>query len=85
MKRTTFVKLVERAEAAGFDVFYENGVKLGEILAKEDGFYDFWPELRGGFWASYVLKEIADHLDRLNEPWQKDIEEYFKNSCLSKA
>lgn len=64
----------------GNDLFYENGVKLGQILAKEDGFYDFWPELNGGYWEAHVLRAIADKLDEMNKPWQEEIDNYF-NTC----
>lgn len=58
-------------------VYYYNGVKLGECHPEVDGFYRFWPDLKGGYWDSYVLKAIAEHLDKLNAPIQKDIDDYF--------
>jgi hypothetical protein len=56
----------------GYQVYYQNGVFLGDIFIKEDGFYDFWPEhpSRGGCWPAYVLRAIADKLDELNKPWE---------------
>ena len=53
-----------------YKVDYENGVELGYILVKEDGFYDFWPEPKGGYWPAYILHEIANKLDELNKPWE---------------
>jgi hypothetical protein len=61
-----------------YHVHHENGVRLGDILAKEDGFYDFWPDYtqgRGGYWPAYILRELADKLDELNAPWQAQLEE----------
>lgn len=63
-----------------YRVEYDNGVYMGDILQKEDGFYDFWPELRGGYWESSIMREIADKLDALNAPWEKEIDNYF-NTC----
>lgn len=59
-------------------LYYKNGVCLGEVLAKEDGFYDFWPNLNGGYWEAHVLRAIADILDKKNESWQKEIDEFFR-------
>ena len=56
------------------ELFYQNGVKLGEILADVDGFYYFWPELKGGSWAAEMLKQIGELLDEMNKPWQEQIE-----------
>lgn len=58
-----------------YDVHYENGVKLGQFLMKEDGFYDFWPDIRGGHWPEHLLRLLADGLKDLNAEWQKQIEE----------
>lgn len=61
----------------GFKVYYENGVYLGDILMKEDGFYDFWPDLKGGCWPEHLLRTIADELHTLNIPWEQQIEKDF--------
>lgn len=59
-----------------FDVFFkDNNVFLGDIIQKEDGYYDFWPaDHNGGYWAAYVLRAIADVVDELNEPWDQQIQ-----------
>jgi NAD(P)H-nitrite reductase large subunit len=59
-------------------VFATNGVHVGEIIALEDGFYNFFPEMRGGCWPSWALRELADVMDEMNEPWQKQIDEFFE-------
>lgn len=61
----------------GSKVYFSNGCFLGEVLAGDDGFNCFWPELNGGFWEAYVLRAIADYIDELNAPIQKDIDDYF--------
>lgn len=58
----------------GVELFYENGVKLGEVLCNEDGYYDFWPELRGGYWSAPVLRQIADLLDAKNQLWDEQVQ-----------
>jgi hypothetical protein len=58
----------------GYRVEWENGVYIGDILMKEDGFYDFWPIQHGGYWPSYILRVIADKLDEINKPWQDQID-----------
>lgn len=65
---TSVIRLEEIGKL--YKVYFANGVYLGELLVKEDGYYDFWPELRGGCWSEYVLREIADELQRLNKPWK---------------
>lgn len=60
------------------EVYYEDRVFLGHLLMKEDGFYDFWPDLKGGCWSAYVLREIADKLDEINAPYEKELNEYFE-------
>ncbi len=56
-------------------VFYTNGHYMGDIFAKEDGFYDWWPEKsNGGYIPAWILRELADTLDELNKDWQEEIE-----------
>lgn len=76
--------ILRQVKKRGYDyykVFYKNGVYLGDIISKEDGFYDFWPDYsKRGCWSAYVLRELADKLDEMNAPWEKDIEEYFSQN-----
>lgn len=67
-----------RLEEKTGKLYFENGVYLGEILMKEDGFYDFYPELKGGYWDSALLHEIANLLDKMNAPWEEEINRYFE-------
>lgn len=63
----------------GYKCNYENGVYIGDLLMKEDGFYDWWPSesSRGGYWPSYILRSFADKIDELNKPYEESIKEYF--------
>jgi hypothetical protein len=47
-------------------VFTPNGVEIGHIFMAEEGDYEFWPVLRGGYWPSWGMRQIADYLDSLN-------------------
>lgn len=56
------------------NLYYENGVWIGEIIPDFDGYYYFWPIARGGSWSAEVLKQIAGLLDVINEPWDKQVQ-----------
>ena len=47
-----------------------------------DGFYYFDPNAVGCFTA-HQLRWIADELDQMNAPWEKQLDEYFKNEVKS--
>lgn len=51
----------------------------GKFLKLEDGFLRFWVDNVGAF-SAHDLRAIADHLDRENKPWQKQLDEYFDGS-----
>lgn len=46
---------------------------IGTLERKEDGYYDWYPDLRPGYIPSYVLHAIADKLDILNEEWDEEV------------
>jgi hypothetical protein len=74
---------IKEKPLGGYIVSYENRVVLGHLLMKEDGFYDFWPEI-GGFWPAYLLRAIADKMDEMNAPFDKELEAYFRNQEKTK-
>lgn len=51
--------------------------KHKEFVTLEDGFVYYWPS-KGGALTPYHLRTLADELDRRNEAWQKQIEEFFE-------
>lgn len=61
-------------------LYYTNGAYIGEVYVEVDGYW-VWvaPEPSTGCWSSGVLKEIAEFLDELNGPWDKEVREYFNN------
>jgi hypothetical protein len=49
-----------------------------EFVTDVDGFVYFWPNRDfGGHFSSHVLRILADELDRRNEAWSAEIDEYF--------
>ena len=71
---------IKASYGLAWEVYYNNCIKLGDILSKEDGFYDFWPAYpgRAGYWDSSVLHCIANKLDELNDPLEKEMDVYFQ-------
>jgi hypothetical protein len=48
-----------------------------DLVTLEDGFIYFWAS-RNGALNSQQLRQIADELDKRNEKWQKQLNEYFE-------
>jgi hypothetical protein len=49
-----------------------------EFIQLEDGFIYWVPTENKGAFAPYILRILAQEIDRRNAPWQKQIDEYFK-------
>jgi hypothetical protein len=60
-----------------YEVCHENGVFCGYLEMKEDGLYDWWPEQRSGYLPAWFLREVADKLDEINAPYEKEMRDYF--------
>ncbi|MFA5152696.1 MAG: hypothetical protein WC554_09070 [Clostridia bacterium] len=54
-------------------VIFSNGVVIGQIYQEVDGYYVFLPDRKDGFWEAYVLRAIANLLDKKNEKWHKQV------------
>ncbi len=55
--------------------------RIIEVASKDfyqevDGFI-VWDPGHRGFWESWALRVVADELDRLNAPWEAEIQRYF--------
>lgn len=63
------------------------GPRLGEVVMLEDGFHYFWrdDDRQCGAESSYVLRAIADMLDELNTPWEREINDYFADQEAAEA
>jgi hypothetical protein len=53
--------------------------KVGNFIMGEDGFFQFWPAMRSGYWSSWLLREVAAQLDILNKEWEDEIERQSRN------
>lgn len=71
---TKFVKV----DLDKYEIFANNDVKIGEALMTEDGFFNFFPEQNNGYWPPHLLRSIADELDKINKPWEDQINKYFE-------
>lgn len=48
--------------------------ELGDLVTTEDGYAQFFPDLsRGGYWPTWMLRNIADVVDTRNQEWAKFI------------
>jgi hypothetical protein len=53
----------------------------GDIVAGDDGFYVYWPTRNTmGAVDAHQLRILADELDRMNAPWQAEIDKFFDSS-----
>lgn len=60
------------------DIIHAGKTCVGHAVQDIDGMYYFLPRNMGnGLWASHNLRQIADLLDRLNAPYEKELFEYF--------
>lgn len=50
-----------------------NGVFAGVIMKGDDGYFEFWPEHRGGYWPAWSLRDIADKVDSMNAEWDASV------------
>lgn len=51
----------------------------GDFVMGDDGYYVFWPkEHTMGALASYHLRWLADELDRINKPWDDQVQAFFE-------
>lgn len=49
-----------------------------DFVMLECGYYHYWPTGNGAL-APWLLREIADELDRRNAAWDKEVNKYFDN------
>ena len=60
------------------DIIHDGKTCVGHAVQDIDGMYYFLPRNMGnGLWASHNLRQIADLLDRLNAPIEKELAAYF--------
>ncbi len=54
----------------------------GDFVTGDDGYVVFWPENRHGYYTAANLRELADELDYVNAPWDRQVNEYFDANGL---
>lgn len=57
----------------GTNLYWENGVFMGEVLRDIDGYYKWWPVSRGGYLDEGALRLIANFLRDLNKEWNVQV------------
>lgn len=62
-----------------YNVFWENGKRLGYFRLDVDGYYYFEELPNGGYWSAHSLRYIADKLDEINKPYDDEVNQYFNN------
>jgi hypothetical protein len=58
------------------DEYVEGLCDTGVIYTEIDGYNVLW--VGDGYLPSYVLRYIADQLDKMNQPWDDLVNEYFE-------
>lgn len=72
--------ILKEIRPESFEVFYDNGVYIGDINRECDLCYNFWPNLKGGFWSAGMLKLIYDKLEELNAPILKEYNDWCEQN-----
>lgn len=47
------------------------------FITGDDGYVVFWPSENRGAFQAWHLRLIADELDKRNESWDKQVQEYY--------
>ena len=57
-------------------------VRIGELVMMESGYYEFFPDLeRGGYWSTWMLRDIADLVDGTNAEWDARVKRDVGVAC----
>lgn len=59
--------------------FLSDVYRYDDITTGGDGFYAYWAGDGAGYLTAQQLRWIADELDRMDAPWEKKLDEFFKN------
>lgn len=61
-----------------YSVLTETNKEIGSFQLDSDGFYYFWEKSDlAGCWSAHSLRAIADKLDEINKPFEKELKLYF--------
>lgn len=79
MTTTRHLQVDDRGDSHA--VHYCNGVYMGDFIVGDDGYFYWWPKhpSNGGCIDAWVLRELADRLDDLNETWDIQLNAFFND------
>ncbi len=67
---------MENINAECYRVCVDNK-RIGEFIKNDDGYFFFFLErYNGGGLDEWLLRELADELKRINEPWDQVVTHY---------
>ena len=55
--------------------FIAQAYKQKDFVTGDDGFIYYWPDTKNGAYSAWMLRTLADELDKQNEDWQRIIDE----------
>jgi hypothetical protein len=61
----------------GKNLYFENDMKIGEIIRDMDGEYKIFFEGDSGYTPTYLLDAIVKLLEKMNDPFERQMEAYF--------
>lgn len=65
---------LEKASKFVYKAFTPNNKYLGTFELDVDGRYHYWQDKSlNGAWRAYQLRAIADKLDEINKPFEKEL------------
>lgn len=75
------MELILKDKSPAIKEVYLDDKIVGTFDCIEDGFWYYDPDEKThrGYLRAFELRFIAEKLDELNEPWRKQINEYFDN------
>lgn len=51
----------------------------GDFVTGDDGFVFFWPKGCNGGLSEWMLRALADEIERRNAPWAAQLEQYWRD------
>ena len=70
----------QRVQSAGARLrLIEMAEVRGDFLHEVDGYVYYGPSTNNGHLSSWMLRALADELDRRNAPWDAQINQYFED------
>ena len=61
-----------------YSVSWQHGPEIGRFIQSDDGLFYFSSNTAHGLWSSHSLREISEELDRINRPFEQQMERDLK-------